>query len=310
VRRLFLLLIFALPGRARAGLGGDQLCAAAGLSAGCIGTVQPGSYSPGGGSRGSREPREPREPACDAACRQREAEDREYALSHIVEPGELPETIDPVAVRTESTYGAGVKGNDGNDRALFAGAMLAGATEDGAVLLGGPLGWLLGGIAAVVIAAPSAHLAKHVPALWDSIPSLAKSNERAFRAAHPAETPPDILRGATGSPEPPDDEDPKKEPERRLKLNREQLEHIKDRHWPDSDAPNAGKFRDGIADEDLVKMLKEAEKGKWGRNPSQPGHAISWEFPEEIGVDRDGNPTRRLWVATTPGGWVITAYPY
>ncbi|MBV9490076.1 MAG: hypothetical protein JO069_10185, partial [Verrucomicrobia bacterium] len=51
------------------------------------------------------------------------------------------------------------------------------------------------------------------------------------------------------------------------------LQHIKERHWPTSTAPGAGKFADGITDQDLRELISEAvAKGRVRRNShGRPG---------------------------------------
>lgn len=305
MRHLLLTLALALPGRAHADTAFNDLCHATSQSSGCITQEKPSPYTP------TREPREPREPSCDAACRQRAAEDRRYALEHIVEPGYLPPAIDQVAHRTEKTYQAVMKADMGASLALTVGTLSLGAEMETPLWLSGPWGWLAGG--AILIAVPHMHLERNVPALWDSVVSFAKSSERAFRADNPAATPPDVLYGQPGDPgEPPDDEDPGDEdPGRRFKLSQKRLEHIVERHWPESDAPEAGKFSEGIRGKDLVRMIKEtAQKGKWKpQTPGRAGRPMEYEFPDAIGVNRSGLPSKILRVVVDAAGWVITAYP-
>ncbi|MBV8899988.1 MAG: hypothetical protein JOY92_07745 [Verrucomicrobia bacterium] len=90
------------------------------------------------------------------------------------------------------------------------------------------------------------------------------------------------------------------------------LRHIQERHWPDSDAPGAGKFADGITVRDLRDLIDEAvAKGRVRVNShGRPGVVFEYDFGRPIGVNIQGEPASRLRVVVAPDHTVITAFPF
>ena len=90
------------------------------------------------------------------------------------------------------------------------------------------------------------------------------------------------------------------------------IRHIQERHWPDSDAPGAGKFADGITVRDLRDLIDEAvAKGRVRVNShGRPGVVFEYDFGRPIGVNIQGEPASRLRVVVAPDHTVITAFPF
>jgi hypothetical protein len=90
------------------------------------------------------------------------------------------------------------------------------------------------------------------------------------------------------------------------------LAHIHQRHWPDSDAPGAGKYSPGITDDALRSMIHEAvQNGRVRRNTNgRPGWLFEYNFHRQIGTTIDGGPANRLRVVVNSRDEVITAFPY
>jgi hypothetical protein len=95
-------------------------------------------------------------------------------------------------------------------------------------------------------------------------------------------------------------------------LTQSALDHIVARHFPASDAANAGKFADGTTGQQVKSMIREAvQNGKFRPNTNgRPGTICEYDFGRTIGVSRTGNPTSTLRVVIGPDGQVITAFPY
>ena len=95
-------------------------------------------------------------------------------------------------------------------------------------------------------------------------------------------------------------------------LTERALAHIHQRHWPDSDAPGAGKYSPGITDDALRSMISEAvQNGRVRRNTNgRPGWLFEYNFHRQIGTAIDGGPATRLRVVVNSRGEVITAFPY
>jgi hypothetical protein len=90
------------------------------------------------------------------------------------------------------------------------------------------------------------------------------------------------------------------------------LAHIHQRHWPDSDAPGAGKYSPGITDDALRSMIHETvQNGRVRRNTNgRPGWLFEYNFHHQIGTTIDGGPANRLRVVVNSRDEVITAFPY
>ena len=94
-------------------------------------------------------------------------------------------------------------------------------------------------------------------------------------------------------------------------LTRDRLEHIEARHWPGTPSRDAGKFARGITPASLEAMIDEAVLGVRGHRDSdgRTGIVYDYRFDHTIGVDIDGDPTRRIRVVVGTDNHVITAYP-
>lgn len=179
---LALLLAFLLPARSARASAADELCGAAGYSSGCIGTYTP--VSEPSRESGSRE----REPSCDAACRQRDAEDRRYALDHMEQPRPV-EQLDPVAEQLDRAVREAADSDQRDDKACLA-ALAAAASplelgESAAaaiatVDLGPALVVVAGALAAGALL--KAYLEGRVPAISQSRPSTETCPEAAVSA--------------------------------------------------------------------------------------------------------------------------------
>ena len=90
------------------------------------------------------------------------------------------------------------------------------------------------------------------------------------------------------------------------------LAHIHQRHWPDSDAPGAGKYSPGITDDALRSMIHEAvQNGRVRQNTNgRPGWLFEYNFHRQIGTTIDGGPANRIRVVVNSRDEVITAFPY
>ncbi len=88
--------------------------------------------------------------------------------------------------------------------------------------------------------------------------------------------------------------------------------HIVQRHWPDSLAPGAGKFLQGISREGLYALIDEATANGEPRSNTngRPGEIYEYDFHRVIGRDIRGNPTSRLRVVVGSRNQVITAFPF
>lgn len=90
------------------------------------------------------------------------------------------------------------------------------------------------------------------------------------------------------------------------------LHHIKERHWPTSAVPGAGKFAGGITDQDLRELIDETvARGRVRTNShGRPGEIFEYDFQRPIGINLQGEPATRLRVVVAPDHTVITAFPF
>jgi hypothetical protein len=94
-------------------------------------------------------------------------------------------------------------------------------------------------------------------------------------------------------------------------LTRRVLQHIMDRHWPDSTATGAGKFQAGITEDSLRDMINETVRNGRSRpnTHGRPGVTYEYDFQHPIGTTIDGGPASRLRVIVN-NRKVITAFPF
>jgi hypothetical protein len=90
------------------------------------------------------------------------------------------------------------------------------------------------------------------------------------------------------------------------------VRHIEERHWPDSPAQGAGKFNQGITEDSLKELIREAvANGRARPNTNgRPGQIYEYDFGRPIGITIDGGPASRLRVVVSPRNQVITAFPF
>jgi len=90
------------------------------------------------------------------------------------------------------------------------------------------------------------------------------------------------------------------------------LRHIEARHWPDSPAQGAGKFYQGITEDALRELVKEAvAHGRARLNTNgRPGRIYEYDFGRPVGTTINGGPASRLRVVVSSRNQVITAFPF
>jgi len=90
------------------------------------------------------------------------------------------------------------------------------------------------------------------------------------------------------------------------------IRHIEERHWPDSPAQGAGKFYQGITEDSLKELVREAvANGRARPNTNgRPGEIYEYDFGRLIGTTINGGPASRLRVVVSPRNQVITAFPF
>jgi hypothetical protein len=90
------------------------------------------------------------------------------------------------------------------------------------------------------------------------------------------------------------------------------VRHIEERHWPDSPAQGAGKFYQGITEDSLKELVREAvANGRARPNTNgRPGQIYEYDFGRPIGTTINGGPASRLRVVVSPRNQVITAFPF
>ena len=90
------------------------------------------------------------------------------------------------------------------------------------------------------------------------------------------------------------------------------LRHIEARHWPDSPAQGAGKFYQGITEDSLRELVKEAvAHGRARPNTNgRPGRIYEYDLGRPIGTTINGGSASRLRVVVSPRNQVITAFPF
>ncbi|MBV8416296.1 MAG: hypothetical protein JO251_13885 [Verrucomicrobia bacterium] len=90
------------------------------------------------------------------------------------------------------------------------------------------------------------------------------------------------------------------------------VRHIEERHWPDSPAQGAGKFNQGITEDSLKELIREAvANGRARPNTNgRPGQIFEYDFGRPIGTTINGGPASRLRVVVSPRNQVITAFPF
>ncbi len=98
----------------------------------------------------------------------------------------------------------------------------------------------------------------------------------------------------------------------RVVLTDRALRHIEARHWPDSPAPGAGKFAEGITPDALRALIDETTlKGRVRPNThGRPGVTYECDFGRTLGIDIQGRPASRLRVVVSPEREVVTAFPF
>lgn len=95
-------------------------------------------------------------------------------------------------------------------------------------------------------------------------------------------------------------------------LTRRALQHIMERHWPDSPATGAGKFQPGVTEATLRDMVNEAVRNGQTRHNThgRPGTIYEYDFQRQIGTTIDGEPATRLRVVVNNRNEVVTAFPF
>src|SRR4051812_4420720 len=73
-------------------------------------------------------------------------------------------------------------------------------------------------------------------------------------------------------------------------LSAARLRHIEARHWPESDAPGAGKFAAPMSAQTLLLYVREADAaGTWRPNTGgRPGRLLEYDLGRKIGTTIDG----------------------
>jgi hypothetical protein len=90
------------------------------------------------------------------------------------------------------------------------------------------------------------------------------------------------------------------------------LEHILERHGPDSTAENVGRFPDGTTTGDVKQMVDETiEKDPEGEpnTRNRPGRRYNSNLGRTVGVDDNGVPTTWMRVVLDGSGKIKTAFP-
>jgi hypothetical protein len=95
-------------------------------------------------------------------------------------------------------------------------------------------------------------------------------------------------------------------------LSASRLLHIEARHWPDSTAPNAGKFSAPMSAEALRGYIEEADAAGTSRpnTGGRPGRLLEYDLGRIIGTTIDGEKTPRIRIVVSDNNEVITAFPY
>ena len=95
-------------------------------------------------------------------------------------------------------------------------------------------------------------------------------------------------------------------------LSASRLDHIKARHWPDSDAAGAGKFAAPMSEQTLIGYIGEADAAGTSRpnTGGRPGRLLEYDLGRAIGTTVDGDTTSRIRIVVSDNNQVITAFPY
>jgi hypothetical protein len=95
-------------------------------------------------------------------------------------------------------------------------------------------------------------------------------------------------------------------------LTEKAFRHIMERHWPDSTAPGAGKFQNGITEEGLRALINQTVQNGHSRvnTNGRPGVIYEYDFQRQIGTNIDGQPATRLRVVVNKRNQVVTAFPF
>jgi hypothetical protein len=95
-------------------------------------------------------------------------------------------------------------------------------------------------------------------------------------------------------------------------LTEKVFRHIRERHWPDSTAPGAGKFQYGITEDGLRALINQAVQSGHSRvnTNGRPGVIYEYDFQRQIGTNIDGRPATRLRVVVNRRNQVVTAFPF
>jgi len=90
------------------------------------------------------------------------------------------------------------------------------------------------------------------------------------------------------------------------------IQHIQERHWPDSPALGAGKYAAGVTVDSLREMVHETvANGRARPNTNgRPGQIYEYDFGHPIGTRINGRPATRLRVVVSPRNQVVTAFPF
>lgn len=95
-------------------------------------------------------------------------------------------------------------------------------------------------------------------------------------------------------------------------LEAARLQHIQARHWPDSEAKNAGRFRAPMSEGQLLEYIAEADAAGTSRpnTGGRPGRLLEYDLGRIIGTTIDGESTSRIRIVVSDNNQVITAFPY
>ncbi|MBV9391755.1 MAG: hypothetical protein JOY96_07690 [Verrucomicrobia bacterium] len=98
----------------------------------------------------------------------------------------------------------------------------------------------------------------------------------------------------------------------KVSLTHRTIQHIIDRHWPNSPAEGAGKFLPGVTEDSLRQMIDESvANGQVRPNTNgRAGEIFEYDFQRAIGTGTRGEPATRLRVVVSPRNKVVTAFPF
>ncbi len=95
-------------------------------------------------------------------------------------------------------------------------------------------------------------------------------------------------------------------------IDQRAINHIMERHWPDSPAPGAGKYASGMTVDLLKQMVNETvANGRLRHNTNgRPGQIFEYDFGHPIGIKINGRPAYRLRAVVNDRNQLVTAFPF